>query len=163
MIDAVTDGPLLLVGSSMGGWIGLNIALARRARVMGYVGIAAAPDFTETLIWQTLPEAHRAELLAQGVIHVPSEYDAPLPITLALIEEGRRHLLLGAPILLTRPLRLLQGQRDEDVPWKTALDIAERVESPDVRVMLIKDGNHRLSRPSDLALLRATVEELLAL
>lgn len=161
VIDTLSDGPLLLVGSSMGGWIGLNIALARPDRVMAYVGIAAAPDFTETLIWDTLPEAARAELLVQGVIYAPSDDDAPLPITRGLIEEGRRHLLMGAEISLTCPIRLLQGQRDADVPWQTALALADRIAGEDVQVTLIKDGDHRLSRPADLALLLDVVEALM--
>lgn len=162
VIDALTEGPLLLVGSSMGGWIGLKIALARPGRVAAYVGIAAAPDFTETLIWATLPEAQRVEIMTKGVIHVPGDYPEPLAITRGLIEDGRRHLLLGRPIALDCPIRLLQGQQDEEVPWKTALAIAERVTGQDVRVVLVKDGNHRLSREADLALLRETVESLLA-
>lgn len=161
VIDALSDGPLLLVGSSMGGWIGLNIALARPERVMAYVGIAAAPDFTETLIWNTMPEAARAELMATGVVYAPSDYGAPLPITRGLIEEGRQHLLMGAEIPLTCPVRLMQGQRDEDVPWKTALALADRIAAEDVQVTLIKDGDHRLSRPADLALLLDVVEALL--
>jgi pimeloyl-ACP methyl ester carboxylesterase len=161
VIDAMTEGPLLLVGSSMGGWIGLNIALARPDRVMAYVGIAAAPDFTETLMWNSMPEAARSDLMEKGVIYAPSQYDAPLPITRALIEDGRRHLLMGAAIPLACPVRLLQGQQDEDVPWKTALALADRIAGQDVRVTLIKDGDHRLSRPADLALLQKTVEALL--
>lgn len=128
---------------------------------MAYVGIAAAPDFTETLIWDTLPEAARAELLVQGVIYAPSDDDAPLPITRGLIEEGRRHLLMGAEISLTCPIRLLQGQRDADVPWQTALALADRIAGEDVQVTLIKDGDHRLSRPADLALLLDVVEALM--
>lgn len=158
VIDATTAGPLLLVGSSMGGWIGLNLALARPARVVGFVGIAAAPDFTETLIWQPMPEVHRTELMARGVLYAPSDYGDPLPITRALIEDGRRHLLMGAEIPLTCPVRLLQGQRDAEVPWQTAVALAERIAAADVRVTLIKDGDHRLSRPADLAVLRETVE-----
>lgn len=158
VIDATTEGPLLLVGSSMGGWIGLNLALARPARVAGFVGIAAAPDFTETLIWQPMPEAQRAELITRGVLYAPSDYGDPLPITRALIEDGRRHLLMGAEIPLTCPVRLLQGQRDAEVPWQTAVALAERIAAADVRVTLIKDGDHRLSRPADLAVLRETVE-----
>ncbi|MCB8882337.1 alpha/beta hydrolase [Acidisoma cellulosilytica] len=161
VIDAETEGPLILVGSSMGGWIGLNIALARPDRVIGYIGIAAAPDFTETLIWGQMPPAIQEKLMAEGVVYAPSDYGEPLPLTRRLIEDGRRHLLLGDTIALTCPLRLLQGQQDPDVPWQTALTIAEKVESTDVRVVLIKDGDHRLSRESDLALLKQAVVELL--
>jgi pimeloyl-ACP methyl ester carboxylesterase len=157
LIDSLTEGPLLLVGSSMGGWIGLNVALARPDRIAAYIGIAAAPDFTETMIWKAMPEAARAVLMAKGVIHVPSEYGEPLAVTRALIEDGRRHLRLAAPIPLRCPVRLLQGQRDGDVPWRTALAIADHVESDDVQVILIKDGDHRLSRASDLAVLEDVV------
>lgn len=161
VIDAMTEGPLILVGSSMGGWIGLNIALARPDRVSAYIGIAAAPDFTESLIWAQMPPAIQAKLMAEGVVYAPSDYGDPLPLTALLIEDGRRHLLLDKPIPLTCPLRLLQGQKDAEVPWQTALAIAERVESADVRVTLIKDGDHRLSRESDLSLLQKTVADFL--
>jgi pimeloyl-ACP methyl ester carboxylesterase len=161
VIDALTEGQLLLVGSSMGGWIGLNLALAIPERIAGYVGIAAAPDFTETLIWETMPQTTRAQLMAYGVIYAPSDYGDPLPITRALIEDGRRHLRLGGPIALRCPVRLLQGQTDPDVPWQTALMLAERVQSEDVRVTLIKDGDHRLSRDADLIALEDVVARCL--
>ncbi len=161
LIDRLTEGPLILVGSSMGGWIALLAALARPARTRALVGIAAAPDFTETLIWASLPERARATLMGDGVLRIPSTYGGEQVLTRALIEDGRRHLLLGAPIPLTCPIRLLQGQLDPDVPWQTALRIAESVEATDVEVILIKDGNHRLSRPRDLATLRRIVAPLL--
>ena len=160
-IDALTEGPLVLVGSSMGGWIALLTARARPDRVAGLVGIAAAPDFTEALMWQAMAPAERATLLHEGVLRVPSQYGEPYAITRALIEDGRDHLLLGAPIAVTCPVRLLHGQRDPDVPWETALRITERVTSEDVRVTLVKDGDHRLSRPQDLTLLRETLSALL--
>lgn len=163
VIDAVTEGPLILVGSSMGGWIGLNIALARRDRVVGYIGVAAAPDFTETLIWGMMPPAIQEKLMADGVVYAPSDYGDPLPLTRALIEDGRDHLLLlDDPLPLTCPVRLLQGQKDTEVPWHTALSIADKLGSQDVRIVLIKDGDHRLSRDADLALLKQAVMELLA-
>ena len=160
-IDRLTEGPLVLVGSSMGGWIALLVALARPDRVAGLVGIAAAPDFTERLMWDAMLPAERATLLRDGVVFAPSEYGDPLPITRALIEDGRRRLLLDGPIPLNCPVRLLHGQRDADVPWETSLRLAERLASPDVQVTLLKDGDHRLSRPADLALLRRTVATLL--
>ena len=161
VIDAITQGPLLLVGSSMGGWIALLVALARPGRVAGIVGLAAAPDFTEDLMWAAMAPPERAALLQQGVLHVPSEYGEALPVTRGLIEEARAHLLLRAPIPLRCPVRLLQGQRDPDVPWETALRLADRLDSADVRTILVKDGDHRLSRPEDLALLLGTVRGLL--
>jgi pimeloyl-ACP methyl ester carboxylesterase len=161
VIDAATDGPLLLVGSSMGGWIALLVARARPGRVVGLVGIAAAPDFTERLMWAAMTPDEQARLRRDGRIEVPSEYGAPYPITLELIEDGRRHLVLDGPIALDCPVRLLQGERDADVPWETALELSRRMASQDVRVVLIKDGDHRLSRPADLTLLCETVTSLL--
>jgi pimeloyl-ACP methyl ester carboxylesterase len=161
LIDALSEGPLVLVGSSMGGWIALLAALARPARVVGLVGIAAAPDFTETLMWAAMMPAQRAALLRDGVLHAPSQYGEPYVITRALIEDGRKHLLLGRPVAIDCPVRLLHGQLDPDVPWETALRIAERVTATDVRITLVKDGDHRLSRPEDLVLLEETVGALL--
>lgn len=162
VIDAVTQGPLLLVGSSMGGWLMLLAALQRRDRVVGLVGIAAAPDFTEDLIWQQLPEAERRALLTDGQIMLPSDYGASgYPITRRLIEEGRQNLLLQDAINLYCPVRLIHGLRDADVPWKTALRLQEQLAAEDVEVILVKDGDHRLSREEDLARLTTVVGGLL--
>ena len=162
VIDAATEGPLVLVGSSMGGWIMLLAALARPARVCGLVGSAAAPDFTEDLVRNLFDDAQRAALMRDGVVQVPSDYDEePYAITRALIEDGREHLLLHAPIPITCPVRLIQGMNDADVPWETVLRIAERLESGDVEVTLVKGGNHRLSEPGDLARLCRAVTAVL--
>jgi pimeloyl-ACP methyl ester carboxylesterase len=161
VIDRLTAGPLLVVGSSMGGWIALRAALARRERVAALVGIAAAPDFTERLMWQAMTLAERERLMTEGVVHAPSEYGPPLAITRGLIEDGRRHLLLEGPIDLDVKVRLLHGQCDADVPWELSLRVAERIAGGDVQLTLVKDGDHRLSRPQDLALLRRTVAALL--
>ncbi len=161
LIDRLTEGPLVLVGSSMGGWIALLAALARPGRVAGLIGIAAAPDFTEDLMWQAMMPEERARLERDGVLHVPSQYGDPTPVTAALIKDGRTRLLLDRPVPLRCPVRLLHGQQDPDVPWHTALRLAERLESDDVQATLIKDGDHRLSRPSDLALLRRALGDLL--
>ncbi len=161
VLDALTEGPQVLVGSSMGGWIMLLAALARPRRVAGLVGVAAAPDFTEDLMWVTWDEATRARLMRDGAIELPNAYgEAPTTITRALIEDGRRHLLLGAPIPIRCPVRLLQGMADPDVPWPTALRLAERLESSDVVVTLIKDGDHRLARDQDLDRLVGAVAAL---
>ena len=161
VIDRLTTGKILLVGSSMGGWIALLAALARPARMAGLVGIAAAPDFTERLMWEAMSPAERATLQRSGVLLVPSQYGEPYPVTLRLIEEGREHLLLQAPIRLDCPVRLLHGQQDPDVPWELSLRLAAAVSGADVQVTLVKDGDHRLSRPEDLALLRRTLAPLL--
>ena len=160
--DALTEGPQILVGSSMGGWIMLLTAVARRERIAGLVGIAAAPDFTEDLMWQTFDAETRARLLRDGRIEEPSDYgEEPYVITRRLIEDGREHLLLRAPIPLTCPVRLIHGMADPDVPWGTALRIAESLESEDVEITLVKGGGHRLSEPEDIARLQATVVALL--
>lgn len=164
VIDRLTQGPLILVGSSMGGWLALLTALARPERVVGLVGIAAAPDFTEELLWQQLSAAEQKTLLDEGALYQPSEYgDTPYCFSRQLIEQGRRHLLLRKAIPFTGPVRLLQGMADADVPFATALRIAERLESKDVTVTLIKDADHRLSREADLARLVQAVTELTAL
>ncbi|MDX1423950.1 MAG: alpha/beta hydrolase [Kiloniellales bacterium] len=163
VLDEVARGPQVLVGSSMGGWIMLLAALARPQRVAGLVGIAPAPDFTEDLMWERYDAEVRATLERDGVYREPSAYgEAPYPITLRLIEEGRGHLLLRATIPLACPLRILQGMEDADVPWQTALRLAERIESRDVEVTLVKDGDHRLSEPHDLARLCDCVAGLIA-
>ena len=161
VIDQQSDGPLILIGSSMGGWMALLTALARPQRVAALIGIAAAPDFTETLMWQAMTFEERARLMRDGSVEVPSEYGGPYPITRALIEDGRTHLLLNDPIALDCPVRLLHGQQDLDVPWETSMRIAEQLTSQDVQVLLVKDGDHRLSRPQDLALLTRTLAPLL--
>ena len=160
-IDRLTTGDLLLVGSSMGGWIALLTAIARPDRVKALVGIAAAPDFTQRLMWDSMAPAERLKLIQDGVLHIPSPYGDPTPITRRLIEDGRDRLVLNAPIPFAGAMRLLHGQADPDVPWELSLRIAERVVSDDVRIALVKDGDHRLSRPRDLALLYRTVGALL--
>ena len=158
-IGALTEGPQVLVGSSMGGWISLLLARRRPERVAGFVGVAAAPDFTLRIEAALTGEA-RAALEATGVWHRPSAYGEPYPITRGLLEDGRRQLVLDGPFPFDRPVRLLQGQRDPDVPWETALRIAETVTGGVVQVVLVKDGDHRLSRGQDLALLRRVVAEI---
>ncbi len=158
VIRHISNGPVVLVGSSMGGWIALLAAQALGARCAALVGIAAAPDFTE---WGT-SDADRARFEAGETIYEPSAYaDTPYLTTAKFWRSGQANLLLGGPIPFDGPVRLLQGQRDPDVPWKTALEIADRLSSSEVQVMLIKDGDHRLSRPQDLALLTATLDALL--
>jgi pimeloyl-ACP methyl ester carboxylesterase len=160
VLDALTTGPQILIGSSMGGWISLLLALRRPGRIAGLIGIAAAPDFT-TRIEESLPQEIRTVMAREGVWHRPSAYGDPYPITRALLEDGRKHLLLHAPVQITAPVRLLHGQQDPDVPWDLSLKIAEAITGPDVQITLVKDGDHRLSRPQDLLLLRRTVAAML--
>lgn len=162
VIDRLTEGEQILVGSSMGGWIMLLAALARPERVAALVGIAPAPDFTEDLLWPSFSPEEQRRLLAEGAITIASQYDPRgYIVSRRLIEEGRNHLLLSRTIDIACPVRLLHGMKDEDVPWKTSLRLAERLASEDVRVTLVKNGDHRLSTEADLALLQRTLEELL--
>ena len=161
VIDNLTRGPLVLVGSSMGGWIMLLVALQRRERITGLIGVAAAPDFTEELIWRTLPAEQRIRLMKEGRLAQPSEYSAePTVITRALVEDGRRHLLLHGAIAIEAPVRLLHGMADPDVPYRQSLRLAEKMAARDIVVTLVKDGDHRLSRPEDLARLCGLVEAM---
>lgn len=158
LIDALVQGPVVLVGSSMGGWLALLIALARPDKVVGLVGIAAAPDFTE---WG-FTDADKALLATEGRIVEPTPYgDQPYVTTLAFWQSGQALRLLSGEIAISCPVRLLQGQEDRDVPWQTALRIAQRLRSSDVQTLLVKDGDHRLSRDADIALLIRTVASLL--
>jgi pimeloyl-ACP methyl ester carboxylesterase len=139
----------------------LLLARARPDRVKAMVGIAAAPDFTARLMSEELTAEQRETLLRDKVLYRPSEYGDPMPITLKLVEDGNDHLLLDRPVPFAGPVRLLHGQRDPDVPWQIALRVAEQMESGDVRVILIKDGDHRLSRPQDIALIVDTANSLI--
>jgi pimeloyl-ACP methyl ester carboxylesterase len=161
VIDELTGGPVVLVGSSMGGWLALLAAAARPERIRALVLIAPAADFTEALMKpQFSPEALGA-LQRDGVWMAPSDYDpAGYPITRLLIEDGARWSVLPGPLGITAPVRILQGALDDAVPWTHAQELVAAIESPDVVFTLIKDGDHRLSRPQDLARLIATVEEV---
>ena len=161
-IDALTEGKLVLVGSSMGGWLSLLTAQARPERLAGLVLIAAAPDFTERMLLGGLSAEDRAALRRDGRLERPSQYSPePSVFTWKLIEEGRNHLLLDKPLKLPCPVRLLHGQSDPDVPWEYSLQIARHLDAPEVISTFVKGGDHRLSTPADIARLIATVEELL--
>ena len=166
VVEQLSADPQILVGSSMGGWIMLLVARARPERIAGLLGVACAADFTESMIWQGLDEVTRARLQRDGVIYVPSDYadEEPYPITLNLIKEARAHLLLGEKNLaaITCPVRLLHGMQDASVPWRTSTQVAERLASDNVRVILVKDGEHRMSRDGDLALLTELLGDLIA-
>jgi pimeloyl-ACP methyl ester carboxylesterase len=158
-------GPHVVIGSSMGGWMALLLAreIAKRqgeASLAGLVLIAPAPDFTEELMWKGFSPTARREIEENGIWHRPSDYGDPYPITRNLIEEGRSHLILGASIDVGCPVRILQGAQDPDVPWQHALRLAHRLPAEDVVLTMIQDGDHRLSRPQDIARIIAAVAEM---
>ena len=164
MIDAHTDGPQILVGSSLGGWIMLNVALARPAKVAALVGIAAAPDFTEDLIWGPLDESTKTAFHKSGRLSIKTQYgDSPMIYPYHLIEDGRQHLRLQAPLPIYAPVRLLHGMNDAEVPWKTATNLAEKLKSEDVSIIIDKNACHRFSEPNQLALVERTLDELISL
>jgi len=160
VLDELTEGPLVLVGSSMGGWLACLAAAARPERLHAMVLIAPAPDFTEKLMTPQIPPEGWADIEAAGVWMEPSQYGEPNPITRKLLDDGARWSILDAPVPITAPVRILQGGDDPDVPWKHALQLAQALRSQDVVFQLIKDGDHRLSRPQDLARLVAAVDEV---
>jgi esterase/lipase len=169
VFDSQARGPQVVVGSSMGGWLALLLVreLRRRkaegaapaATVAGLVLIAPAVDFTEVLMWQRFPATIRQEIETNGVWHRPSDYGEPYPITRGLIDDGRKHLLLGGMIETGCPVRILQGVQDPDVPWNHAVALTSRLAQDDVVLTLVKDGDHRLSRPEDLERLMRAVAE----
>ena len=165
VLNALTQGAQILVGSSMGGWIALLLAQARPDRVAGLLGIAAAPDFTEDLMWDTFSAGEKAILMQTGMLEQANAYsDTPYRITRSLIEDGRDRLVLRQDsIAFCGPARFLHGTADKDVPYRCAQAAASKLQSDDVRVDLIKGGDHRLSTPENLAQLSVTLEELIGL
>tara|TARA_R110002124_G_scaffold182267_1_gene349710 strand:+ start:275 stop:1024 length:750 start_codon:yes stop_codon:yes gene_type:complete len=160
-ITALTKGPQILVGSSMGGWIALLLARAIPDRIAGLVGIAAAPDFTEDSMWQGFDAAQRAELAQQGQVALPSDYaDEPYIITRRLIEEGRTRLVLRSPLTLPFPVRLLQGTADSDVPPEVALRLLDHANAEDIRLTLVKGADHRFSSAACLAMITTAINEI---
>lgn len=161
IIDTLTDGPVILVGSSMGGWLACLAALARPERVRALALIAPAADFSSALLEPSIPPEGREQLARDGVWRRPSLYDPEgYPISAALLNDGRLWTLLPGPIPIRVPVRIFQGGADPDVPWRHALALAEALETEDLVFTLIKDGDHRLSRPADLGRLTAALEEL---
>ena len=162
-VSALTEGPQVLVGSSMGGWLALLLARAMPERLAGLVTIAAAPDFTEDSMWAGFSDAQRATLLREGKVELPSDYsDAPYVITRRLIEEGRGRLVLRTPLDLPFPVRFLQGTADVDVPHAVALRLLDHATGPDIRLTLVKGADHRFSTPDCLALIAEAVAEVMA-
>ena len=165
VFESFATGPQVLVGSSMGGWLALLLAQALKARkakgsIAGLVLIAPAVDFTEELMWKKFSPQVKSQIETEGSWQRPSQYsEAPYPITRGLIEEGRKHLLLGDLIETGCPVRILQGVQDPDVPWQHAVDLSSRLARDDVVLTLVKDGDHRLSRPEDIERLIAAVAE----
>lgn len=161
VIRLLTEGPQILVGSSMGGWIALLLARAMPQRIAGLVGIAAAPDFTET-IWSEFSADERAQMQGSGLVLQPSDYsDTPYPITRRLIEDGRENLVFDGPLTLAIPVRLLQGTHDTDVPVSTALRLLDHISGPDVQLNLVKGADHRFSSPGCLAMITNAVQDML--
>ena len=160
VIDELTSGQLILVGSSMGGWLSCLATLVRPDRVKALLLIAPAADFTSKLMAPEMTEADKADLESTGVWMRPSAYGEANPITKALLDDGAKWSILPGPIPLNIPLWILQGGRDPDVPWRHALALSEAVVSEDAVFTLIRDGDHRLSRPQDIARMIATIEEL---
>ncbi len=161
-ITALTTGPQVLVGSSMGGWIALLVARAMTPRIAGLVTIAAAPDFTEDSMWAGFDAQQRAALHDEGQVALPSEYGEPYIITRKLIEDGRAHLVLRQPLQLSFPVRFLQGTADKDVDKSVALRLLEHAVGPDMRLTLVDGADHRFSDAGCLALIEAAVEEVIA-
>lgn len=162
VMDQVCPQPQILIGSSMGGWVMLRVAQQHPDRVAGLIGIAAAPDFTEDLMWAKMSAAERKELTRSGFIASPSEYgDEPYRISLGLIEDGRKNLVLRSPLEIDRPVHLIHGQQDSDVPWQTALRLQDNLTSSRVLVTLLADGDHRLSRGTDLDLLERVADHMI--
>jgi pimeloyl-ACP methyl ester carboxylesterase len=160
MIDARTTGPLILIGSSMGGWIAQLVALARPDRVAGLILIAPATDFVVSA-YDALPASAKRDLEEKGVWIRPSPYmDGGMPMTRALFEEGRDWCLMQNPIEIATPVRILHGVEDDAVAWEGSLELMKRLTSGDVQITFVKDGDHRLSRDSDIALLLSTIERL---
>ncbi len=161
-ITSLTEGPQILVGSSMGGWMSLLMAKQIPDRIAGMVTIAAAPDFTEDSMWGWFTDAQKQELEENGQVEMPSDYGQPYTITKRLIEEGRDQLVLRSPLDLPFPVRFLQGTDDEDVEMSVALRLLDHATGPDMRLTLQKGADHRFSEPEELSIIENAIENILA-
>ena len=160
VLDHVANSPVILVGSSMGGWIALILAKRRAGKVQGVVGLAAAPDFTEDFFGRFTPEQQET-LMSTGFVEIPNDYsDQPYHYTKKFYEEAKTHLLLTEHQHIDFPVRLIQGMKDKDVPWETAVKIEKNYKGAEVDILFVEDGDHRLSRPEDLELINREIESL---
>lgn len=160
IFDQRTEGPQIIIGSSMGGWLAMMLALKYPERVRALIGIAAGPDFTEDMVVPEMTREQQVHLERDGVMYAEASPPyPPLPFTKRLIDEAKAHLLLRKPLSIKCSVRLLQGMQDKDIPWQHAMKIADVLKNGDVRLYLVKDGEHRMSRPEDLDLLWRTIEE----
>jgi uncharacterized protein len=159
IIDEIaSDKPQILIGSSLGGWLMLLAAIARPKKFIGLIGLAVAPDFTEELIWDFLSNKQKEEIEVKGQVDFANEFcEDPYPISLKLITEARKHLLLNSDIKIEVALHLLHGMEDKDVPYSTSIRVAEKLKGKDVKIHLIKDAGHGLSRPEDLEFIYKTI------
>jgi len=163
VLDEITQGPQILVGSSMGGWVMVLAALQRKARIAGLMGIAAAPDFVQPLILDKLSHQHQKEIETKGVCYIPVVADEePFPISLKFIQDGKQQIVLNKSIDLQCPIRLVHGLEDSEVPWEFSQKLLERSTSNDVTLTLVKNGDHRLSKPHELAILADTLKALVS-
>ena len=160
IIDEVTEGPQILIGSSMGGWTSLLAALARPKRIKALLLIAPAPDFTEKLMWARFDDSVRQTIMEEGIYYEPSDYDEPYEISRDLILDGRERQILDAPIKFNGPVRILQGMKDTSVPVDHASKVAEMITSDDIVLTVVKNGDHSLSQPNDLDRLIRVAKEL---
>jgi len=161
IVEAMTDGPLIVVGSSMGGWQSLLLCRALPERVKGLVTIAAAPDFTEDGYWANFTDDQKAALERDGQVELPSDYMDPYIVTKRMVENGRQHLVLRSPLSLPFPVRCLQGTADEAVSTETALKLLDHADCPDMRLTLVKGADHRFSEPENLAMIEESILDVM--
>lgn len=160
MLDSLISGNVVLVGSSMGGWLALLLAINNPSKVCGMVLSAPAPDFTEDLMWAGFDENQKREIMETGFWLRPNDYDAPHKVTKELIEDGRNHLITNAQINIDVPIRIIHGMEDKDVPFMRSVDLVQKVRGQDVKLVLMKNGGHRLSEPNELLVLKAAINDV---